>query len=219
MGRRAYPRPSENGPHLFLYNGDLWAIAANTSNRTLQVTGARPKRQSRMLGGFSLNCDSQRVPLRRDQTKSAALPHERIPLGHGKANLFWSLLSTIVIFGIARVFFATDGFRFSASRNHHQAKLEILQFRLCRRFRRVYSWLIASRIAGSTEDVDRTLWRLIRAAKISVFTVFIEDPPALGGIAIAALGIAWARLQPIPIAIRAHCADLVCAGRVAILGQ
>ena len=123
--------------------------------------------------------------------RSQRPPDELHPFGHGKEIYFWSLVVAIVIFGIGAGFSLDDGISLllhpviTTKPNWNYAILAVAGVF------EGYSWFVSRRELLDRRRRGQTLWRLIRASKDpSVFTVFIEDSAALGGIAIAALGIA-----------------------------
>src|SRR6267154_842302 len=123
--------------------------------------------------------------------RSQRPPDELHPFGHGKELYFWSLVVAIVIFGIGAGFSLDDGISLllhpvtTPKPNWNYAILAVAGVF------EGYSWFVSRRELLDRRRPGQTLWRLIRASKDpSVFTVFIEDSAALGGIAIAALGIA-----------------------------
>ena len=113
------------------------------------------------------------------------------PFGHGKELYFWSLVVAIVIFGLSAGFSVDDG----VSRLLHPTTTtkpgwNYAVLAIAAVFEG-YSWLVSRHELRTRRRRGQSLWRVIRASKDpTIFTVFVEDSAALGGIAIAAVGIA-----------------------------
>jgi cation diffusion facilitator family transporter len=121
--------------------------------------------------------------------RSRRPPDTLHPFGHGKSLYFYSLLVAVYIFGIGGALAAYQGI----SRLRHPVQVDRLEWNYVvlavAAIFESYSWRISYRELVARKAPDETLWSEIIGSKDpAIFTVFLEDSGALGGITLAFLG-------------------------------
>ncbi len=121
------------------------------------------------------------------------------PFGYGKEQYFWSLIVAVLVFGLGGGISVVQGIQhILAPEPTVEPKWNFIVLGVSAVLESA-SFIVALRTILKAKG-DKPFWRYLHRSKDpSTFTVFAEDAAALGGLAIAALGIGGSVLFDMPI--------------------
>lgn len=121
------------------------------------------------------------------------------PFGYGKEQYFWSLIVAVLVFGLGGGVSVVQGIQhILAPEPIVDAKWNFIVLGISAVLEGA-SFIVALR-AILKKKGDKPFWRYLHRSKDpATFTVFAEDAAALGGLALAALGIGGALLFDMPV--------------------
>ena len=169
------------------------ALAANLGIAVAKFVAAAISGSSSMLSeGFHSVVDSgNQVLLLYGQRRARRPPDHQHPFGYGRELYFWSFVVAILIFAIGAGVSAFEGYRHIASPEELQSPTINYVVLAISALLEGSSWTVAVRQFGKSKG-DAGWWEAIRQSKDPPnFIVVFEDSAAIGGLAVAAIGV-WA---------------------------
>ncbi len=179
------------------------ALAANIAIAVLKFIAAAFTGSSAMLSeGIHSTVDSANQLLLLLGIHRSKMPPDRAhPFGHGKEIYFWSLIVSILIFGLGGGMSIFEGIK------HIQHPEEISNIMwsyavLCGAFLfEGTSFIIAVRNLNKNKGIKGSFYKRLRISKDpKIFVVIFEDGAALGGLLIALAGVFIGSHYDLPLA-------------------